>query len=102
MLYELSIFERKQTNFQRRETVEWNDQLVREITSVSNTISRAVDFWVDNILQGYITEFGVEAINSYNEAKIKIFQGPRRRNLLFIGTWIKMLVYEKSILQLSS
>ena len=47
-------------NIQRREVVEWNDQLVREITSVSNSISRAVDFWVDNILQGYITEFVVD------------------------------------------
>ena len=51
----LSILARRQTNFQRRETVKWNDQLVHEVTSVSNTISRAVDFWVDSILQGYIT-----------------------------------------------
>ena len=51
----LSILARRQTNFQRRETVKWNDQLVHEVTNVSNTISRAVDFWVDSILQGYIT-----------------------------------------------
>ena len=39
----------RQTNFQRGEVVEWSDQLVREITNVSNPISRAVDFWVNNI-----------------------------------------------------
>ena len=72
----LSRLERRQTNFQRREGVEWNDQLVHEITSVSNTISRAVDFWVDSILQGYITEFAEEAITSYSEAKRNVFRGP--------------------------
>ena len=76
--------------------------MVREITSVSNTISRAVEFWVDSILQGYITEFAVETITSYSEAEGNVFQGPRRRYLLSINTLIKMLIYEKGILQLSS
>ena len=75
---------------------------MHEVTSVSNTISRAVDFWVDNILQGYIIEFAVEAITSYSEAKRNFFQGPRRRYLLSISTWIEMLVYEKGILNFSS
>ena len=55
----------KQTKFHRRDTVEWSDQLVREVTNVSNTISRDVDFWVDSILQGYINEFAVDTITSY-------------------------------------
>ena len=82
--------------------VEWSDQLVHEITNVSKPISRAVDFWVDSILQGYITMFVVEMITSYNEAEIKNFQGPQRRYMLSINTRIKMLIYEKGILQLSS
>ena len=99
VLYEcLSRLATRQTNFQRREAVEWSDQLVREITNVSNPISRVVDFWVDDILQGYITEFAVETITSYSEAERIFFQGPRRRYLLYISTWIKMLVYEKGIL----
>ena len=71
---------------------------MREVTSVSNTISRVVDFRVDSILQGYITKFTVEAITSYREAERNFFQGPRRRYLLSLSTWIKMLVYEKGIL----
>ena len=103
MLHEwMSRLERRQTNFQRREIVEWNDQLVHEVTSVINTISRAVDFWVDSILQGYIIEFVVETITSYSEVERNFFQRPRQRYLLSISTWIKMLVYEKGILQLSS
>ena len=42
----LSRLATKQTNFQRRETVEWSDQLVHEVTSVSNTNSRAVVVWL--------------------------------------------------------
>ena len=81
---------------------EWRAQLIHELTSISNPISRAVYFWVDSILQGYITEFAVETITSYSEVERHFFQGPQRRYLLSINTWIKMLVYEKGILQLSS
>ena len=69
----LSRLVRRQTNFQRREAIKWNDQLVHEVTFVSNTVSRAIDFWVDSILQGYITEFLVESITSYSEAERKCF-----------------------------
>ena len=41
---------RQITNFERREVVEWSDQMVHKVTSVSNTISRDNDFWVDSIL----------------------------------------------------
>ena len=98
----LSRLETRQTNFQRREAVGWSAQLIHKVTSVSNPISRAIDFWVDSILQGYIIEFAVETITSYSEAESNFFQGPRRRYLLSISTWIKMLVYEKGVLQLSN
>ena len=84
--------------FQRKEVVELSEQLIREIISVSNPISRAVDFWVDSILQGYIIDFSVEMITSYSEVERDFFQGPRKRYLLSISTWIKMLIYEKGIL----
>ena len=64
-------------------------------------LSRAVDFWEDNILEGYITKFVVNKITSYSEAERKFFQGPQRRYLLSIKTWINFHVYEKGILQLS-
>ena len=72
----LSILATRQTNFQRREVVEWNDWLVHVVTSVSSVISRDVEFWVDSILQGYITEFAVDTITSYSEAERNFFQGP--------------------------
>ena len=93
----LSRRERRQTKFHRKEAVEWSAQLIHELNSVSNPISRDVDFWVNNILQGYITEFTVETITSYSETKSNFFQGAQRRYVLSISTWIKMLVYEKVI-----
>ena len=92
----------RQTNFQRREAAEWSDQLVHEVTSVSNDISRAVDFWVDTILQGCITEFVVDIITSYSDVERNFFQGPQRRYPLSISAWIKMLANEKGILNFSS
>ena len=94
----LSRLATRKTNFQRREVVEWSAQLICKITSVRNPISRFVDFWVDNILQGYLTEFAVEMINAYSEAERNFFQGTRRRFLLSRSTWIKMLFYEKGFL----
>ena len=47
--------------------------MARDITSVSNTISRVVEFWVESILQGYITEFEVETITSDSEVEIIFF-----------------------------
>ena len=61
-------------------------------------MSRAVDFWVDGILEGYITEFVVDTITSYSEADQNCFQGPRSRYLLSLNMWIKILVCEKGIL----
>ena len=68
---------------------------------VSNPISRVVDFWIDSILEGYVTEFIVEAITSYSVVEIHFFQGPLGRYLMSINLWIKMLLYEKGILQLN-
>ena len=58
----------QEINFQGREPIEWNPQLNRCLKSVSNLMSSDVDIWVDSILQGYITKFVFDTINSYSEA----------------------------------
>ena len=57
------------TNYQKREITEWSDQLIQKVTSVSKSISRAVDFCVDSILQGYMTKFAIDTITSYSEVE---------------------------------
>ena len=49
---------------------ESNPQLIQRVKSVSNPMSRVVEFWVDSILEGYITEFVVDTITSYSEANM--------------------------------
>ena len=50
--------------------------MIQEVAQVSNPISKAVDFWNDIILEGYVTKFDVEMINSYHEVERHFFQGP--------------------------
>ena len=96
----LSKLATQQIYFQGREPTEWNPQLIRRLKSVSNFVSRVVDFWVNNILQGYITEFVVDMVTSYSEEERKLFQGLRGRYLSFLKTWIKMLICKKWILRM--
>ena len=101
MLHEwLSRLETQQRNFQGGELKEWNPQLIERLKRVNNPVSRAVYFWVDNILEGYITEFAVDTITSYSEVERNFFQGPRGRYLSTLKTRIKMFVCEKGILRM--
>ena len=52
----------QQRNFQAGELKEWSPFLIERLKRINNPISRAMDFWVDSILEGYITEFVVETI----------------------------------------
>ena len=70
-------------------------------SSATNPMSRAIDFWIDSILEGYVTEFIVEVITLYSEAERHFFKGPRGRYLISINLWIKILLYERGILQLN-
>ena len=87
----LSKLETQQRKFQGGQLMEWNPQLIQRLKNVSNPMSRDVDFWVDSILEQYITEFVVDTITSYSEAERNFFQGPHGRYLSSLKTWIKCL-----------
>ena len=74
--------------------------MIKRLEGVSNPVSRGLDFWIENILEGYINKFVVDTITSYSEAEWKFFQGPRGRYLSYLKTPIKMLVCEKGILRM--
>ena len=70
MLHEwLSKLATQQANLQGREPREWNPQLIERLKRVDNPVSRAMDFWVDSILEGYITKFVVDTITSYSDVE---------------------------------
>jgi hypothetical protein len=76
--------------------------LVRKLNSVSNKTSRAVDFWLDSILGGYITEFAVDCTQSYSVAERDFFKGLCGRFMKSLGTWIKMLLCDKCVMTMES
>jgi hypothetical protein len=59
---------------------------------------KVVDFWFDQVKEGYIIEFSIEYNDSFSEAERKFVVGPRKRLLEEIPLWIKMLFVEKGLM----
>jgi hypothetical protein len=38
----------------------WTPVLIQQVNTISNQISHKVDFWLDSVLRGYITEFSID------------------------------------------
>ena len=76
--------------------------MIQWLKRVINPILRDIDFWVDIIMEGYITEIVVDHIRSYSKTEREFFQEPRGRYLKSLKLWIKMLVCEKNILRMES
>jgi hypothetical protein len=39
---------------------------IMQLQQVDNKFTRKVDFWLDSIVVGFITEFAVDTVKSYN------------------------------------
>jgi hypothetical protein len=72
--------------------------VVRQLNSVSNKTYNVVDFWLNNVLGGYITKFAIDCTQSYNVAKRDFFNGPHGRFMKSLDTWIKMLLCDKCMM----
>jgi hypothetical protein len=46
--------------------LEWNSIQIEQLQQVNNKFTRAVDFWLDNIVVDFITDFAVDTANSYS------------------------------------
>jgi hypothetical protein len=80
----------------------WNPKLVINLNIVSNPTTRAIDFWLDNVLGGYVTEFAVDCIQSYSVTEGDFFKVPCGRFLKSLNTWINMLLCEKNMMVMKS
>jgi hypothetical protein len=47
-----------------------------QLQQVDNKFMRAIDFWLDNIVAGFITEFVVDTMKSYSAAEKELLKGP--------------------------
>jgi hypothetical protein len=80
--------------------VVWTSKLIKKFKRVDSVVSRAVDHWFDSNIRGYITEFVVDRVESYNQDERHLFKGPRRNFLQFLKFRLKMLLHEKSVLKI--
>jgi hypothetical protein len=80
--------------------VVWTSELIKKVKRVDNAISQAIDHWFDNTIVGYITEFGVDRVESYIQAERYLFKGSRGNFLQFLKLRLKMLLHEKNILKI--
>jgi hypothetical protein len=81
-----------QFEIRSRPPMVWTSVLVKKFKRVDNIMSRAVDHWFDRTIGGYITEFVVDRVESYSQAKRYLFKGPRGKFLHFLKLRIKMLL----------
>jgi hypothetical protein len=82
--------------------LEWTPIQMAQLQQVNNKFTRAVDFWLDTIVAGFITEFAVDTAKSYNTAKQEFLRGPRGRYIRSLYTSIKILLYNKGVMTMES
>jgi hypothetical protein len=63
------------TNWIRQ--LEWNPVEIAQLQQVDNKFMRVVDFWLDNIIAGFITKFAVDTAESYSVAEKYFLKAPR-------------------------
>jgi hypothetical protein len=83
-----------------RPPVVWTSELIKKVKRVDNVVSRELDHWFDSTIGGYITEFVVDRVESYNQAERYFYKGHRGIFLQFLNLRLKMLLHEKNILKI--
>jgi hypothetical protein len=62
--------------------LEWNPMEIAQLQQVDNKFMRAVDFWLDNIVAGFITEFAVDTMKSYKCSRARVSKRTREEGIL--------------------
>jgi hypothetical protein len=69
--------------FQERvkKTYAWDTENIAALHRLDSLVTRAIDFWVNTTLEGYIIEFAVENHQSFSLAKVHFKKYARGRLL---------------------
>jgi hypothetical protein len=65
---------------------------------VNNKVTCIVDFELDNIIVGFITEFEVNSTKAYIVAERDFLKGPRGRYIRSLYMSIKILLHDKGVM----
>ena len=88
--------------FKKKRNIIWTPKLIQTVKNLDNPITRTVDFWLASVLEGFVTEFAVEKRKSFSEAERYFFKGYRGKYLNSLNLSIKMLLYEKGVMDMVS
>ena len=82
--------------------MEWTLEVMQRLKKIDNSISRVVDFWINSLLEGFVTEFAVDMLKAYSEEDRLFFKGYCGKYLNSLNLWIKMLLCEQGVLRLDA
>ena len=88
--------------FKKKRNIVWTPELIHTVKNLDNPITRAVDFWLVSVLEGFVTEFAVDQRKSFSEAERYFFKGYHGKYLNSLNLSIKMLLYEKGVMDIIS
>ena len=61
---------------------------IQRLKKTNNSISRVVYFWLNNLLEGFITEFAVDTLKAYNEEERFFFKGYHGKYINSLNLWV--------------
>lgn len=80
-LYELISRLVVQTSHFTNKHTTWTPDLIKQLKNTDNNIMRVVDYWINIILGGFITEVAIDTSVSYNKVEHKFFKGLQGKHL---------------------
>jgi hypothetical protein len=69
---------------------------------VNNKFTRTVDFWLNNIVVGFISEFAVDTTKSYSAMEKEFIRGPQGRYIRSLYSSINIMLYNKGLMTMES
>lgn len=79
----------------------WTPELVKRLEGSKNKVLKAIYYWNDSILGGFITDFTIDTSINYSKDERMFFKGTRDKYLKSLKTCIKILLCEKQVMPLN-
>ena len=98
----LSRLEESETKTHSNRPTEWTSKVIQRLEWTDKSISHVVDFWLNNLLEGFDIEFAMDMLKAYNEVERYFLKGYYGKYLNSLNLWIKMLLCEQGILRLDA
>jgi hypothetical protein len=83
-------------------SIEWTTKNITHLEKVNNKFTWTVNFSLDNMIAGFITEFGVYTVKSYSVAKQDALKGQIGRYIISVYMLIKILLHDKGMMTMES